>query len=120
MIKLAITYIDEKGFGKAKTFNFPVDFDVDNWLDRHYPTCFGVHFPKPLRRRIKGAIEDFIVGIKDGYPICCIIHFCIDNILGLFPGITRYSDRTEYVECWLCLKRNGGVQRYPRALNGCH
>lgn len=113
MIKLVIAYIDENGFGKVKKVNFPDDFYVDKWIDHHYPTCFAEYSRKPLKHRIKGAIEDIVTGLKSRYPICCIINFVFDDLLDLPSPVLRYSDRTEHVECWLCLKRNGGKQRYP-------
>ena len=33
--------------------------------------------------------EDFFNGIKEGYPICCIIRYCIDVARGYSPSLVR-------------------------------
>ena len=33
----------------------------------------------------------FRLGIRYGYPICCVIHFCWDNALGRAAGMTRWK-----------------------------
>jgi hypothetical protein len=40
-------------------------------------------------RRMKFFLRHFINGVKYGYPLCCIINFCIDSIVGLPSGISR-------------------------------
>ena len=46
-------------------------------------------------------------GVHHGYPICCVIHFCWDNMLGRAAGMTRWKQicqdrtRSSYVPCGL-------------------
>ncbi len=48
-----------------------------------------------------------ISGVRYGYPICCVLHFCWDNALGRAAGMTRWKQiRHErgglaYVSCGL-------------------
>jgi len=76
---------DEMGYGKTVVISFSIS----------------------LQKRIVKALNDFIAGIHYKYPICCTLNFCIDTILDRPSAQLRYSKRTEYVECWMHIKKNG-------------
>ena len=31
------------------------------------------------------AIEDFRVGLKNSYPLCCVLRYCLDSLLYRYP-----------------------------------
>ena len=72
-----------------------------------YGKTVVIGFSLPLQKRIVKALNDFIAGIHYKYPICCVLNFCIDTILDRPSAQLRYSKRTEYVECWMHIKKNG-------------
>jgi hypothetical protein len=56
----------------------------------------------PLLARIQLAFDDFKNGIKFGYPLCCIIHFCLDVFLNRAPWAERKTKRdVACVPCYL-------------------
>lgn len=64
--------------------------------------------------RILMAIRDFKVGVfRFHYPICCVINFCIDDILKRPCCVIRWSNRTGYVECAYHIRANGGTEEIP-------
>lgn len=56
------------------------------------------------RFRVPQTIRDFFLGIKDRFPLCCILHFCWDTFWGtrelaVKRGIKHTKNGTPYVPC---------------------
>ena len=57
--------------------------------------------------RFRKLSSHFRTGIRHGYPICCVLHFCWDNMLGRAAGMTRWKQvqhdrrRGSHVPCGL-------------------
>jgi hypothetical protein len=89
---------------KYKRFNHPIDFDETKTIGirKGYGTQLVICPSLTPKYRIKKAIKDIINGIKEGYPICCVINFSIDTLRNLpIQGIIRYTNVTnfQYVPC---------------------
>ncbi len=57
-------------------------------------------------RGIRPAIKDWRQGRRDGFPLCCIAHFCWDALVGWPSSVVRWqqiytdpSDRACFVVC---------------------
>lgn len=74
-----------------------------------------IGFSLPLWKRIVRVLRDFVEGVCSGYPICCVFHFCLDVALDRPSAQLRFSKRTEYVECWFHVRKNG-CELIPRDL----
>jgi hypothetical protein len=57
--------------------------------------------------RLLTLVNDFVSGIRCKYPVCCVLNFCIDSLLGRPSAQLRWSDGTDYVECFLHARRHG-------------
>ncbi len=60
----------------------------------------GVYIGNTYRTFIKGLIKfpiDFIKGKYYGYPTCCVLYYCIIQMIGLpAAAVTRHFFETEY------------------------
>jgi hypothetical protein len=74
--------------------------------EKGYGKTILIGFSLPFRKRILKAINDFIAGIHYGYPLCCVLNFCIDTLLNRPCAQLRYSDK-EYVECFMHIRKHG-------------
>jgi hypothetical protein len=45
--------------------------------------------------------SEFVSGIRYKYPVCCVLNFCIDSLLGRPSAQLRWNDTTDHVECFL-------------------
>lgn len=81
-----------------------------------YGRTLVIGFPYPFIKRIQRVITDFKAGIDSKYPICCVLNYCIDTLLNRPSAQLRWSNRTEYVECELHVRLNGGRQVIPSDL----
>jgi len=73
--------------------------------ERGYGETVVIGFSLPFSNRILKAMQDFYAGIKYHYPVCCILNFCIDGVLDRPSAQLRWSDETEYVECFLHIRK---------------
>jgi len=115
MVTARITYLEGDQAKMTRLLRFKSKQHVWRYVDRFYPTCVCVAFISSLRKRIKFFLLNLRYGLKFGYPICCILHYCLDGLIAVPSALMRYSDRTQYVECAYHVKRNGGVQPFPIA-----
>lgn len=46
--------------------------------------------PRPLPRGLRAALRDWRLGREYGFPICCIVHFCLDRLFGRAAAMTRW------------------------------
>jgi hypothetical protein len=60
-----------------------------------------IGFSMPFKNRTLKAIRDFFVGIRYGYPVCCIAEFAIDTMLDRPSAQLRWNDTTDHVPCVL-------------------
>jgi hypothetical protein len=53
--------------------------------------------------RLSKSKGDFIVGLRYGYPLCCVLNFTIDSLLGIPSGLSRgeshHAEIGPYVPC---------------------
>jgi hypothetical protein len=65
-------------------------------------TCAGKLLLRVLDRLSKSK-RDFMLGLSYGYPLCCVLNFTIDSLLGVPSGLSRgesYSRKLgSYVPC---------------------
>ena len=40
-------------------------------------------------RRLTRAKRDLVAGLRYGYPVCCVLNYTLDSILGLPGGLSR-------------------------------
>jgi len=63
-----------------------------------------------LHKRILQVPKDIRNGIADRFPLCCIIHFCIDKFLNYLSGVRRGFLKNKYgeiyVPCFFCKVRS--------------
>jgi len=63
-------------------------------------------YREPFFKRVGRIPNDLVCGIKDRFPVCCIIHYCLDQILGRRSGMRRGSLENRfgitYVPCYIC------------------
>ena len=81
----------------TRFLKYDVDFDL--WFSRE------VTWSRAFHTRAIGIIQDFRNGIHDKFPICCIIHYCLDRLLGRLPATRREialktKDGMTYVPCF--------------------
>ena len=66
---------------------------------------YYVRYRQQPRYRVPQAIRDFFLGIKDRFPLCCILHFCWGTFWNEAPQGTKRGERhtkngTPYVPCF--------------------
>lgn len=65
---------------------------------------------KAFSTRIFKIPSHIKAGIQDRFPLCCILHFCLDQILGRMSGLRRGGLKTKYgetyVPCSICKLRS--------------
>jgi len=94
MITARIIYIDERGISKAsRILRFRYRDEAMKYADRNYPSWQLLWICLPCRKRVLYFFGNFIMGLKRGYPICCVLHFSIDDLLCVPSGCVRYSKR---------------------------
>lgn len=74
--------------------------------EKGYGETVLVGLSLPLKNRILKAAKDFFAGIHYGYPSCCIVNFCMDVLLDRPAAQLRWSDKTDYVECFLHVRKH--------------
>lgn len=72
---------------------------MDPWMKRYLK-----HRTQP-RFRVPQSIRDFFLGIKDKFPLCCILHFCWDTLWNKQVRTTRRETKytkngTPYIPCF--------------------
>ncbi len=59
------------------------------------------------KHRLSESIRHFISSIKSGYPLCCVLEFCIDGFFGKTShafykdAIIKRGKVQDYVSCWI-------------------
>jgi hypothetical protein len=69
--------------------------------EKGYGETVVIRFSLPFKTRIRKAILDFFAGMTYRYPMCCIVNFVVDTLLDRPSTQLRWSDTTDYVECFL-------------------
>ncbi len=90
---------------KYKHFSDLITYDQADMMG--YGKTILIGFSLPFKKRILKAVNDLIAGIRYHYPICCVLNFCLDTLLDRPSAQLRYSDRTDYVECFLHIRKYG-------------
>jgi len=71
---------------------------------------------------MKKILKDLRLGIHYHYPICCIVHYCIDRLRGKLPGrerckILRRNDNSFYIPCIIHSFNNSCITILDEDLN---
>lgn len=61
----------------------------------------------------KHLLRNFRIGILSGFPLCCVLDFCLDDFMGK-PLEKRHIYRLGYRPCRLCYRAR--KQTYQRAV----
>jgi hypothetical protein len=52
---------------------------------------------------VRQAANDLLIGLREHYPLCCILNFCLDRLLRIPSGISRGAINApivgQYVPC---------------------
>lgn len=55
-----------------------------------------------IKMNAKQALIDLRDGLLSGYPVCCILHYCLDSLIGnKYATVIRYVKGLEYAPCRL-------------------
>jgi len=86
------------------TKNFHVNCDMRMWVD------VKKRYENRLSKRVKRMINDFKYGFVDRFPLCCILHFCLDTFIGKYRcgerrGSTKNKYGIVYVPCLVCKRK---------------
>ena len=78
---------------------FRANVPMDVWMKPY------LRYRRQPRFRVPQAIRDFFLGIKDGFPLCCILHFCWSTFRNTTPqgtrrGMKHTKNGTPYVPCF--------------------
>jgi hypothetical protein len=68
--------------------------------EKGYGETVVIHDPSSFQCRLLTVVSDFVSGVRYKYPVCCVLNFCIDSLLGRPSAQLRWSDGTDYVECF--------------------
>jgi len=102
-----------------KHFSTELTFDQADKMgnEREYGKTIYINLTKTsFPNRILTTLRAFKLGVlRFHYPVCCVLNFCIDEILRRPSWQLRYSDRTEYIECAIHIRLNG-KQEIPEDL----
>jgi len=113
MVKARIVYTDERGISKAsRILRFRDMNEATAFANQYYPSWKMIWGCLPWHKRILYFFGNLIMGLKYGYPICCALHFGVDDLLCVPSGCIRYSKRVPWVECGWHIQVNGGVQPF--------
>jgi hypothetical protein len=93
--------------GKITYKHFSNLLDYEDADKIGYGKTVLIGFSLPLKNRILKAVKAFLAGIHYGYPLCCILNFCIDSLLDRPAAQLRWSDKTEFVECCFHVRKHG-------------
>ena len=55
----------------------------------------------PFNVQLLTVVSDFVSGIRFKFPVCCVLNFCIDSLLGRPSAQLRWNNTTDHVECFL-------------------
>jgi len=77
---------------------FYTNISMDVWMKPY------LRYRNQPRFRVPRTIRDFFLGIKDRFPVCCILHFCWDTFWNVGDRASRRGIRytksdTPYVPC---------------------
>ena len=88
-----------------KRFSDIIDYEDADRMG--YGKTVLIGFSLPFHKRMLKAVNDLIAGIHYRYPICCTVNFCMDTLLDRPSAQLRYSEKTDYVECFAHIRRHG-------------
>jgi len=73
--------------------------------EKGYGRTLIIHDPAPFHGRLLTVVSDFVSGVRYyKYPVCCVLNFCIDSLLGRPSSQLRWSDTTDHVECFVHIR----------------
>lgn len=74
--------------------------------DEHCKVC--LEYSNYIVNRLKMSIESFFLGLKEGFPLCCIISFCIMQL----KKVKQLDDNYRYNKNMFGTLKNGTPYRY--------
>lgn len=76
--------------------------------EKGYGHTLFIRSSQPVIRRILETIKDFRSGIFEyKFPVCCVVNFCIDDLLDRPSALLRWSNRTDHIECFVHIRKRG-------------
>lgn len=61
--------------------------------------------------RLSRAIGSIVLGLKIGYPVCCVLNYSLDELLGIPSGLSRGELRTSELGAYAPCHFHRRVQR---------
>ena len=86
--------------------NFPLSYEYADQIgkEKGYGYTLVMIDLSPFYRQLLTVGSDFINGIRQKFPVCCVLNFCVDNLLGRPATQLRWSDTTDHVECFMHIR----------------
>ena len=77
---------------------FHANVPMDVWMKTY------LRYRNQPRFRVPRAVRDFFAGIKDRFPVCCILNYCWGTFWNIGPQGTKRGEKhmkngTPYVPC---------------------
>ena len=69
--------------------------------EKGYGETVVIRQDAPFQRQLLTVVSEFVSGVRYKFPVCCVLNFCIDNLLGRPSTQLRWGDNTDHVECFL-------------------
>ena len=60
----------------------------------------------PFKVQLLTVVSDFVSGVRYKFPVCCVLNFCIDNLLGRPSAQLRWTDKTDHIPCFVHSKKH--------------
>jgi hypothetical protein len=72
--------------------------------EKGYGETVVIRFRTSFQRQLLTFVNDLVSGIRYKFPVCCVLNFCIDNLLGRPSAQLRWGDNTVHIECFVHAK----------------
>jgi hypothetical protein len=88
--------------------NFLLSYEETDQIgkEKGYGETIVMLDPAPFKGQLLTVVSDFVNGVRSKFPVCCVLNFCIDHLLGRPSAQLRWNDTTDYVECFLHARRH--------------
>ena len=79
-------------------------FECKKSVDGELQGDVTLSFGRKFLERCNKAFGDLKAGLGDGYPICCVLNYCLTNLVESSSRVERCIwrfDGREYIPCYL-------------------
>jgi len=105
------TVVWQKGTKRTykKYRDFPLSYEYADQIgnEKGYGETVIMLDQAPFNVQLLTIVSDFISGIRFKFPVCCVLNFCVDSLLGRPSAQLRWNDTTDHVPCAVHLRRYG-------------